>query len=176
VNWKLWIAQGFGIGRIPVAPGTFGSVLGFGFLALLLCSHSWWVVSGGSVLAIALSIWFCGEAEKILREKDPSSVVLDEVVAIPFCFCWWLALVYVFYDYKGVGPAFPAPENLLHWPTLVVFGLFRLFDVWKPWPVKQSQSLPGGFGVTVDDLLAAVYVNLTIIAVIIIYVYSVGPK
>ena len=53
----------------------------------------------------------------------------------------------------------------MHWPlTLGVFALFRFFDVVKPWPVRQSQSLPGGWGVTVDDALAAVYVNLTVLA------------
>ena len=51
--------------------------------------------------------------------------------------------------------------------TLGVFALFRFFDVLKPWPVQQSQSLPGGWGVTIDDVLAAIYVNL---AVLLVYV------
>jgi phosphatidylglycerophosphatase A len=177
VNWKLWIAQGFGVGRIPVAPGTFGSVLGIGFLALLLSSGSWWVVIGGNVLAVVASVWFCGEAEKILGQKDPGSVVLDEIAAIPICFGWWMALQYAFFNDKtqSVIPV-PSAESVIGWPTLVVFILFRVFDVWKPWPVRQSQQLRGGWGVTVDDLLAALYVNLTILFVFLLYVFSVGPK
>ena len=65
----------------------------------------------------------------------------------------------------GKNGALPPPEVFFSgrgWlQTLTVFGLFRFFDVLKPWPVRQSQSLPGGWGVTIDDVLAAVYVNLT---------------
>jgi phosphatidylglycerophosphatase A len=160
VNWKLWIAQGFGIGRIPVAPGTFGSIVGIGYVALLLLARSWPVLIGGIVIGAALSVWLCGEAEKILGQKDPGSVVIDEIIAIPLCFVAWL---------NSCGWHLPGPAFLFegrHWiNTVGIFLLFRVFDVWKPWPVRQSQSLPGGWGVTVDDLLAAVYVNLLTIAV-----------
>ena len=47
-----------------------------------------------------------------------------------------------------------------------VFGLFRLFDIWKPWPVRHSQRLPGGWGVVADDLLAAVWVNLVLLPIL----------
>src|SRR5580698_6915932 len=80
---KLWIAQGFGVGRIPFAPGTFGSIVGLGWLALLLCVKSWPFFIAGNVLAVALSVWLCGEAERKLNKKDPGSVVLDEIVANP---------------------------------------------------------------------------------------------
>ncbi|HZM02510.1 MAG TPA: phosphatidylglycerophosphatase A [Candidatus Saccharimonadales bacterium] len=153
---KLWLAQGGGIGRMPFAPGTFGSVLGLGWLALLLWPGSWWIFATGNLAAIAISVWLCGEGEKILQKKDPSSVVLDEIVAIPICFTTWLAVICL-RQHHWPGPAY----FVAHWPlTVGEFALFRFFDVLKPWPVSQSQSLPGGWGITIDDVLAAVYVNL----------------
>src|SRR5208283_4232512 len=56
---NLWIAQGFGVGRIPIAPGTFGSLVGLGWLALLLCAPSWPVFILGNMAALALSVWLC---------------------------------------------------------------------------------------------------------------------
>jgi phosphatidylglycerophosphatase A len=159
----LWIAQGFGVGRIPVAPGTFGSVIGLGWLALLLLTGNLWLFLAGSIAGLLLSVWVCGVGEKILKQKDPGSVVFDEIAAIPFCFTGWIAIL------MWKTGSFPAPENFFsrqQWlPTLGVFAAFRFFDVLKPWPVRQSQSLPGGWGVTIDDALAAVYVNAVIIAV-----------
>lgn len=155
MNWKLWIAQGFGIGRIPVAPGTFGSVLGVALFAALLRSHSIIVIIAGIIITSILSVWLCGEAEKILGQTDPGSVVLDEIAAMPLCFLGTVCLI---------GPK---PEVFLRqgwWFTLGVFVVFRIFDVWKPWPIRKSQDLPGGWGVTIDDLLAAVYVNIIAMA------------
>jgi phosphatidylglycerophosphatase A len=159
---KLWIAQGFGIGRIAVAPGTFGSVVGLGWLAVLLSFRSWPVFILGNVAGIAVSIWLCGEAERILGKTDPGSVVLDEIIAIPLCFTGWLAVT------AARQHSFPGSEYFwAHWLSSVgVFVLFRLFDVAKPWPVRQSQVLRGGWGVTVDDVLAAVYVNLVVLGVL----------
>jgi len=156
-KFLLWIAQGFGIGRIPFAPGTFGSLLGLLWFALLLLTENFLCFLLIALTGALISVLICEAAEKILKEKDPGSVVLDEIVAIPLCFCSWLLLL------KLRDGHLPAPEYFFvqNWPmTVVIFALFRLFDIWKPWPVRQSQSLPGGWGVTVDDLLAAVYVNL----------------
>src|SRR5262245_53097009 len=83
---KLWLAQGFGIGRIPFAPGTFGSLLGLLWFALLISTSKLWVLIAGTLLGLGLSVWLCGEGERILKQKDPGSVVLDEVAAIPLCF------------------------------------------------------------------------------------------
>lgn len=160
---KLWIAQGFGVGRIPVAPGTFGSAVGVAWFALLLAGGSWWCLLGGAAAGLGLSVWLCGAAERILGQTDPGSVVLDEFTAMPVCFFAWVGILHW---RNGVLPAagyFFSKENWL--PTLGVFVAFRLFDVLKPWPVYQSQALPGGWGVTLDDLLAAVYVNLAVLAV-----------
>lgn len=153
----LFVAQGFGSGRIPVAPGTFGSVVGLGWFALLLAPGNLWVFLGGTILGLVASVWLCGAAEKILGQSDPGSVVWDEIAAIPVCFAGWVLLLQANSGAMPPVAHFFTGRNL--WLTAGVFGLFRLFDVWKPSPVRQSQALPGGWGVTVDDLLAAVYVN-----------------
>ena len=154
-RFPLWIAQGCGLGRIPIAPGTFGSLAGLTWFALLLQTRSWIGFLGGTAAGLALSVWLCGLAEKALGRKDPSSVVFDEIVAMPFCFLGWLVVA------AGKTGAWPSVEYFLsRWPLAAgVFVLFRCFDVLKPWPVRQSQSLPGGWGITIDDVLAAVYVN-----------------
>jgi|SRR5579859_2881691 len=159
----LWIAQGFGVGRIPVAPGTFGSVVGVLWFAMLLATGNHWLFLVGMIAGIGLSISLCGIAEEILGQKDPGCVVLDEIAAIPVCFLGWVGILYF------RNGSLPAPEYFFsssNWlGTVAVFAAFRLFDVAKPWPVRQSQSLPGGWGVTVDDVLAAVYVNLLVLLV-----------
>lgn len=154
----LWLAQGLGTGRIPVAPGTFGSVAGLiWFLALLLPGRAW-LFYIAMLAGVFLSIWICGAAEQMLNQTDPGSVVLDEIVAVPLCFGWWVGS----FHFRNGG--LPPPEHFLAsgaWPlTLGVFLAFRLFDVWKPWPIGKSQRLPGGWGVTIDDVLAAFCVNL----------------
>jgi phosphatidylglycerophosphatase A len=161
-TYLVWIAQGFGSGRIPWAPGTFGSLVGLVWFAALLAGGSYWLYLAGCVVGIVVSVQLCGAAEKILDEKDPSSVVLDEIIAIPICFLSWVSFLYFSTGFLPEPQYFFSRQT---WPiTLAVYVLFRLFDIAKPWPVKQSQSLPGGWGVTIDDVLAAVYVNVVLIA------------
>ena len=152
----LWIAQGFDVGRVPIAPGTFGTLVGLLWFAVLLVPGSPTFYLLGTVFGIALSIWLCGEAERILDQRDPGSVVLDEIAAIPVCFLPWIALECA---HGGVMPC--AETFFTGWGLLltgVIFVLFRIFDIAKPWPIAKSQFLPGGLGVTADDILAAIYV------------------
>mgnify|MGYP003393756079 CR=1 FL=1 len=153
------IAQGFGVGRIPFVPGTFGSLVGLVWFGGLLIPRSFEFYFFGMLAGFALSVLICGEAEKILKQKDPGSIVLDEIVAIPLCFLCVIG--------DGRPDSMPTVYDVFLWDgriglprTLLIFAAFRLFDIWKPWPVRQSQSQPGGWGVTADDVLAAVYVNL----------------
>jgi phosphatidylglycerophosphatase A len=153
----LWIAQGFGVGGSPFAPGTFGSLVGLLWFALLLSAGNIWFLAAGTIAGLWLSVCVCGAAEKILRQKDPGSVVLDEIAAMPVCFFGW-AMIGM--SQSGALPGLDAFFSLGNWPlTLGVFVAFRFFDILKPWPVGQSQRLPGGWGVTIDDVLAAIYVN-----------------
>jgi phosphatidylglycerophosphatase A len=161
-TFLLWIAQGFGSGRMPVAPGTFGSLVGLLWFALLLLPGNFGCFLAGTLAGLALSVWLADLGEKVLRRKDPASVVIDEIAAMPLCFLGWLALE------VGQGHAFPAPSRFCSkelWPlVLVVFVAFRVLDVVKPWPVRQSQALVGGWGITADDVLAAGYVNVIVLA------------
>ncbi len=158
----LWAAQGFGVGWIPVAPGTFGSVLGFAWLALLLAAGPWWLLLAGSIAGSLLAVWLCGVGEEMLGRKDPGSVVLDEVAAIPVCLWAWTMLLVA--QHRPL-PSLPEFFSWNNWPLILcVFAGFRFFDVLKPWPVGRSQRLPGGWGIVVDDLLAAGYVNLLVLA------------
>jgi phosphatidylglycerophosphatase A len=148
----LWLAQGLGIGRIPIMPGTFGSVLGFFWFLLIVAPGNFAVFTVAILFGFFVSV-LCSEiGEKILGQKDPGSIVIDEIIAIPVCFLGWMT----------IEPAISGPMWFLtegRWKTtLAILVAFRVFDIWKPWPVRQSQRLPGGWGVTVDDVLAAIYV------------------
>lgn len=160
-SFRLLLAQGFGLGRIPFAPGTFGSMAGMVWLGLLLMFSSWAVFLIGTVIGIGISVVIGTEAERLLARKDPSSVVLDEIAAVPVCFIAVLAQRF------GEGGYLPRPSFLwsgegLIW-AIAIFCGFRFFDIVKPWPVRLSQNLPGGWGVTVDDVVAAGYVNVCVL-------------
>src|SRR5205807_1757028 len=104
-------------------PGTFGSVIGLAWFALLLLTGNLLLYVVGCVIGLALSVWLCGAGEKILKAKDPGSVVFDEIAAIPICFLAWVAV-----HLRNTG-TFPPPEYFFskqNWlPTLGVFAAFR---------------------------------------------------
>lgn len=133
------IATWFGCGLVPVGPGTAGAA-GALLLAWLL-SHffSWppWSFAVLAVVATPVGIWSATQTARFLGRKDPGSVVIDEVLG------QWLTVA-------------AAPSMDLPWLALA-FGLFRLFDIWKPWPVRRLESLPEGTGIVVDDLAAGIY-------------------
>ena len=158
---KLWIAQGFGVGRIPVAPGTFGSLIGLAWFGALMATGHVWTLIAGTAAGLALSVWLSGTAEKRLAQKDPGSVVIDEIAVMPVCFVSWIALYFLRNGTLPTPHYFISKHNWLL--TAGIFAAFRLFDVWKPWPVRQSQVLPGGWGVTIDDFLAALYVAVLVL-------------
>jgi phosphatidylglycerophosphatase A len=136
------LATFFGVGRLPWAPGTWGSLAGL-LLAWPFLDRPW-VLAAAVVALTIISIPACTRAEALIGEKDPPSIVVDEVVGI------WTALV-----------ALPHPqaETRIYY-ALMAFVLFRLFDIWKPFPWKKAQILPGGWGILVDDLGAGLYANL----------------
>jgi phosphatidylglycerophosphatase A len=154
----LWIAQGFGIGRMPFAPGTFGSLVGLLWFVMLLQSSHLWLFLAGLALGGALSVWLCGVGENILGRKDPGSVVLDEITALPVCFLPWLIKLWIPNHAVPATASFFGPRTW--WWSAAIFLLFRIFDILKPWPIRSSQSLHAGWGVTADDFLAAGIVAL----------------
>lgn len=154
--WVL-LAEGFGAGRMPVAPGTAGSVVGVGVFLVLLATGHLGLYLAGTLVLIAVAVPACGEAERVLGRRDPPSVVLDEIVAMPLCYAGWIG--------QGVveGRGLPGWGDVVSSSGVMVVGagfvLFRVFDIWKPGPIRRSQGLPGGWGVVADDVLAALAVN-----------------
>ena len=109
---------------------------------------------------ILFSVWCCSAAEKVLNQRDPGCVVLDEFVAVPVCYIG-AAIFFpqVHLQLTTASSVLSYQEIGLH---VLVFILFRIFDIWKPWPVGPSQKWPRGWGVVMDDVLAAGYVNLVL--------------
>jgi phosphatidylglycerophosphatase A len=148
---------------MPIVPGTFGSVVGVLWFALLMAAGTPWLFLAGTLAGLALSVWLCGLGERLLGKTDPGSVVLDEIAAMPVCFGAWIGILA---SRAGGWPQVADFFSGNRWAlTLGVFTAFRLFDGLKPWPVYQSQSLPRGWGITTDDFLAALYVNLVVLVV-----------
>ena len=133
------LAFGFGSGLAPVAPGTAGSLVGL----VLAWSTLDLPIAARLLVAIALllsGIWICGEAARRIAVHDHPGIVWDEIAGI------YLALLV-------------APPSI--WAWALGFGLFRLFDIWKPWPIRDlDHRLKGGLGIMLDDLVAALYTAL----------------
>lgn len=128
------------IGRKLPAPGTWGSLAGLLYFTVFFQRFNFAENLVASACGFYLAVAFCGEAEIRLRKKDPGEVILDEFVAIPLCFLGWREL------------AGPLPA----WAVLLAgFALFRLFDIAKPLGIRGLQKFPGGWGVVLDDIAAA---------------------
>lgn len=148
----------FGVGYIPLAPGTWGSAVG----VLIYVLFEWFAVKIGlyfsgsgwqesqinawnhaiiMILFLAfclLGIWASTRATRLFKNKDPQQAVVDEVIG--------QLIVFLFIPFTT------------NWIFIVVgFLLFRLFDIWKPYPIDSLQNLPVGIGVCADDILAGVY-------------------
>jgi len=152
----LLIAEGFGTGLSPIAPGTCGSVIGLLWFLLLIAFQNLWLYILGSVVGILVSIYLCGIAEDILKIKDPPPVVLDEIVSIPVCYIGWVILAKT-----SAMPAlsyFFSGKKLI--PFLGIFLTFRLLDALKPFPINIIQRLNGGLGIVADDILAAILTSI----------------
>lgn len=131
-----FIAFGFGSGAVPFAPGTFGTLMAIPFyLAMQSLSNAlylFWV----TIITIA-SMWLCDKVTKEIHVHDHSGMCLDEIVG-------YLVTMYA------------APHGLI-W-IILGFALFRLFDIWKPWPIGYiDEHVSGGIGIILDDVLAGVY-------------------
>lgn len=128
------------LGRKLPAPGTWGSVAGLLYFTVFFYPVGIIGTLIFSAVGVYIAVALCGEAEFRLGRKDPGEVILDEFVAMPLCFLGWHALT---------GPL-PA------WAVFIVgLGLFRLFDIVKPFGIKRLQDLPSGWGVVIDDVAAA---------------------
>lgn len=152
----VFLAQACGLGRIPFAHGTIGSLVGVvWFLTLVGCGNYWYYLAG-AFAGIVVSVRLCGVAAKALKQTNPPSIVLDEVAAVPICFLPWVTYSWLAgWSFPAVGKFFSGDAAF---GTVAIFALFRLLDTVKPWPIRQSQRVPGGWGIVLDDFLAALYV------------------
>ena len=136
-----YTATGLGTGLAPVAPGTFGSILGVVLVYFFMPTAALFqlvVVVGVTALAIYASGWLAQAEDK----HDPAKVVADEIAGIFVTFMWL---------------------PLGSWKLLLAgFVLFRILDIWKPWPIRKLENLPGGFGIVIDDVAAGVVANLVL--------------
>ena len=150
------IATAGGVGYVPIAPGTAGSLIG--------CLLAWWWPWPGtspiSVIAMAAAAWLGAlastAAEQDLQRHDPPCIVIDEVVAM-----WMTILLRPFALPPGRNTD-PVEALLYGIVSPLAFLLFRLFDIVKPPPLKRLAQLPGGWGVMADDLGAALYTLLVL--------------
>jgi phosphatidylglycerophosphatase A len=159
----LFVATAGGLGYLPKAPGTWGS-LGGALLAILVMwitsmrslrateidvPGNFWTIGLipaysvylVSVLVAAVGLWAAGRAARYADQKDPQFIVIDEV--------------------SGQLITYFMPFAVLNWKSwLLGFILFRVFDIWKPFPARQAEALPGGWGIMADDWVAGIYAGI----------------
>lgn len=126
----------FGLGLVPPAPGTLASLLAALVYKFALHSLTWPVYAALVLVLFAVGVWAASNQARALGQRDPGSIVIDEV-------CGQLAVLFL------------VPAAWLN--VLAGFVLFRVFDILKPFPIRKVEGLPGGWGVMADDMAAAVY-------------------
>lgn len=128
---------GFGSGLAPKAPGTFGTLLGLLlFIPIILWNETAAIML--FIISIVFGNYICGKSAEIIGVHDHGGIVWDEFAGI------WLVLLLL------------PEQNLFYW--VLAFTVFRVFDIWKPYPISLAdKKLQGGFGIMFDDILAAIY-------------------
>lgn len=140
-NIILFLATGGFSGNIPVAPGTFGTLVGLP-LCFLLANIETSVAALIILSLIIFGVWIADEAEKILETEDPGCIVIDEIAGLAVTF---------------IGISFT-------WTSAIAgFAAFRFFDILKPFPVKQiERRVHGGAGIMLDDVVAGIFANIVL--------------
>jgi phosphatidylglycerophosphatase A len=161
-----------GVGYLPLAPGTWGSLVGIGVYLtvrgvamkfffdvaaarnfnLLHIYYGVVAVELAAVVVITLvGIWAASRTEKLSGRKDPGKVVIDEVAG------QFIALIPV-----------PFMFDAFWWPAILAFVLFRFFDIVKPYPARRLESLESGLGIMADDIVAGVYAAIVVALAVVI--------
>ncbi len=137
-----FVAFGFGTGLAPFAPGTVGSLPGV-LLAWLMLDMGIYFQLGVAVVLSVAGIWICGESARRIGVHDHGGIVWDEICGM------YITLLL-------------APSSVLGFA--LAFGLFRFFDIVKPWPIRDlDHRLGGGLGIMLDDLVAALYALILLV-------------
>ena len=150
-NMKRMLTSCFGLGRLPVAPGTWGSlppVIIFGLMCYFGASSALITNVMAALILIGgfVCVQFAPAAIAATGKNDPHEVVADELAG--------QAVTFLFSPFLAMGQA--SGLQILA-TTLVGFVLFRIFDISKPWPIRKLEQYPVGWGILADDLLAGVY-------------------
>jgi phosphatidylglycerophosphatase A len=161
-----------GVGYLPLAPGTWGSLVGIGVYALVrgaamtlffgagagrnfnLLHVYYGVIAIELVAVFAISLagtWAASRTEKLSGKKDPGKVVIDEVAG------QFIALIPV-----------PFVLETAWWTAILAFILFRFFDIVKPYPARRLESLEAGLGIMADDIVAGVYAAIVVALAVVI--------
>jgi phosphatidylglycerophosphatase A len=165
--FSLFVGTAGGLGYFPKAPGTFGSLAGVVIAYVMshfYCMDPNFFASAFAFIIIALiGVWTAGRVEKYSGVKDPQFVVIDEVSGqhLTFLLGGLLPLM------GWLGLRSHTPWSAILWqrhPNWIILLagliLFRVFDIWKPFPVRQAESLPAGWGIMADDWMAGIYAGL----------------
>lgn len=130
------LAFGFGSGCAPFAPGTMGTLMAVAlYLPMATLSNTWYLAV--TALVIVAGIWICGWAAEQVGVHDHPGIVWDE-------FAGFFITMYA------------APQGIM-W-IVIGFALFRLFDIWKPWPIAWfDRQVHGGLGIMLDDIIAGIF-------------------
>jgi phosphatidylglycerophosphatase A len=140
------IATCFGVGLAPFAPGTAGSIVAIAAAAILIHHLGWTQASFGLLCMVSLlpGTWAAHVYAEVEGKEDPSEVVVDEVIGQ-----WVTLLGATVYNWKSV---------------LAALVLFRILDIFKPFPIRRAEKLPGGVGIIADDVVAGLVGALVLFA------------
>lgn len=150
----LFLATGFGVGYLKPFPGGFGSLEGF-LISWLLFKFSYPVKFVVITLLTIFSFFIANEAEKIFNKKDPSQIVIDEIIGV------LISSLFIFDLKETISFSFIKFTLYL----FLAFLLFVIFDSFKPFPANKFQQLKGGLGVVLDDIMAGAYSGLCILLI-----------
>ena len=142
----MLVATWFGAGLLPITPGSWGSLAALPFAWVI--AGVWGATGLGVAVAMAFFVgwWAAATVARASAVEDPGAIVIDEVAA------QWLVLL--------AAPAAPLPYAL-------AFLLFRIFDIWKPWPAGWAERhVKGGLGIMLDDIFAAVYAMISLLVLL----------
>ncbi|MEE9572970.1 MAG: phosphatidylglycerophosphatase A [Candidatus Neomarinimicrobiota bacterium] len=136
-----WVSTVLKIGYLPIAPGTWGSLAAIAVWFIIIESISTITFIVVIIIIFTFGVYTSSVTERYLKKKDPSIIIIDEWVG------QWITLLFL--------------HKSLQW-GLVAFALFRLFDIWKPYPLKTIDKIQGGWGIMLDDVAAGVYALLVL--------------
>ena len=148
------VASVFGIGYFDVAPGTIMSAIAVPLAILIgIFGGGGMGILGASLIALVIGILACADHVRETGREDPPECVIDELAG------QWLACAFCLLSFGGL-----VPVTHLSLPAfLLAFVLFRLFDIWKPWPVSWAdEELKGGIGVMTDDMIAGLFAGVLV--------------